>query len=65
MASTPTMILGLLMVILGMILSLAPWVMGITVVEEMIIEIKITLTSLGIIIFSVGCILLFGNLSYE
>ena len=59
------MILGLFMVILGIVLSLAPWAIGLTVVERMIFEIKVVLTFSGIIIFSVGCVLLFGNFSYE
>jgi hypothetical protein len=59
------MILGLFMVILGIVLSLAPWAIGLKVVERMIFEIKVVLTFSGVIIFSVGCVLLFGNLSYE
>jgi len=65
MVSVSTMIFGLFMVILGIALTLAPWGMGLTAVERMIFEIKVVLTFFGVIIFSVGCVLLFGDLSYE
>ena len=65
MASTSTRIFGLFMVFLGMFLSLAPWDMGITVVERMIFEIKVVLTFSGIIIFSVGAVLSFSDFSPE
>lgn len=65
MASISTMIFGLFMVISGIVLSLTPWAMGIAVVEGMIFEIKVVLTFFGVIIFSVGCVLLFGDFSYE
>jgi len=65
MVSTSTMILGIFMVILGIVLSLAPWAMGITLVEGMTFEIKVVLTFFGIILFFVGWILVFGDFSYE
>lgn len=65
MVSISTMIFGLFMVILGLVFSLAPWAMGIAVVEGMIFEIKVVLTFFGVIICLVGWVLLFSDLPYE
>lgn len=57
-------VMGLFMVLLGIALSIAPWVMkGMAFVGVMTFEIKVVLTFFGIIICLVGWALLFADLT--